>query len=120
MDGGSRGSSPLHVSSPDPNRRKLPWRMAPNLWRWHAPCRISPHLIDRWVTPVTCKLVGELEGFGIFPSSGNSRSQAGTVDSLFCRKCSALRVVDGVESTYRPGQIREILDQMSAKKSAIG
>lgn len=66
--------------------------------------------------PVTYKLAEELEGFGIFASLGNSRSQAGTVDSLFCRKHSAQRVVDGVESTYRPGQIREILDQLVSQK----
>lgn len=39
-----------------------------------------------WGHPVTYKLAGELEAFGIFLSRGNSRSQAGTVDSLFCRK----------------------------------
>lgn len=73
-----------------------------------------------WGHPVTYRFAAELEGFGIFPSMVQERRLAGTVDSLFCRKYSAPEGVDGVESTYRRGQIREILDQLSAKKSAIG
>lgn len=46
-----------------------------------------------WGHPVTYKFAAELEGFGIFPSLVQERRLAGTVDSLFCRKYSARRVL---------------------------